>query len=71
MMGVWQGFKAISDVETMSFFKIIQVGIPILALMVTIISLIFYIFHKGFNSLYGRYRQQLIGTLNELEETEE
>jgi len=43
----------------------------ILLIMAILIALIFYIFHKGFNALYGKYRQQLIGTLNELDETEE
>lgn len=71
VMGVIQGIKTIPGLETLSKLKLIMAGCLILLIMATIIALIFYIFHKGFNSLYGKYRQQLIGTLNELDETEE
>jgi len=60
-----------SGIETMSNLRLIMAGFLILLVMASLIALIFYIFHKGFNSLYGKYRQQLIGTLNELDETEE
>lgn len=71
VMGVIQEIKTIPGLETLSKLKLIMAGCLILLIMATIIALIFYIFHKGFNSLYGKYRQQLIGTLNELDETEE
>lgn len=70
-MGVWEGIKSMSGLETMSNPRLIMAGFLILLVMASLIALIFYIFHKGFNSLYGKYRQQLIGTLNELDETEE
>jgi hypothetical protein len=43
-----------------------------LVLMIALfIGALFYVFHKGFNSLYGKYREQLIQALNELEEQED
>ena len=71
IMGVWEGIKSMSGYQTMSNPRLIVAGLLILLVMAALITLIFYIFHKGFNSLYGKYRQQLIGTLNELDETEE
>lgn len=71
VMGVWQGIKSMSGLQTLSNPRLILAGILILLVMAFLIALVFYIFHKGFNSLYGKYRQQLIGTLNELDETEE
>ena len=71
VMGVWEGIKSMSGYQTMSNPRLIVAGLLILLVMAIIVTLIFYIFHKGFNSLYGKYRQQLIGTLNELDETEE
>ncbi len=70
-MGVWKGIKIMPDYQTVSQLKLIMGELVIILVMVALIALIFYIFHKGFNVLYGKYRQQLIGTLNELEETEE
>jgi hypothetical protein len=70
-MGVWQGIETIPGLETLNNLKLFVAGIAVLLIIAILISLIFYIFHKGFNSLYGKYRQQLIGTLNELDETEE
>jgi len=69
--GVWEAIKTMSGSQTMGNPRLIETGLLILLIMTILISLIFYIFHKGFNSLYGKYRQQLIGTLNELDETEE
>jgi len=71
VMGVLEGIKSMSGINAMSNRRIIIAGFLILLVMAALIALIFYIFHKGFNSLYGKYRLQLIGTLNELEETEE
>lgn len=70
-LGVRQGIKMMPGLESVGNLKLITGEFLILLVMVILIALIFYIFHKGFNALYGKYRQQLIGTLNELEETEE
>ena len=70
-LGVWEGIKSMSGLEMMSNPRLMMAGFLILLVMATLIALVFYIFHKGFNSLYGKYRQQLIGTLHELDETEE
>jgi hypothetical protein len=71
IMGVWEGIRSMAGLEIMNNSRLIMAGFLILLVMATLITLIFYIFHKGFNSLYGKYRQQLIGTLDELDETEE
>jgi len=42
-----------------------------LVMLGLLIGSIFYIFHKGFNLLFGKYRDQLIQSLNELQENEE
>jgi hypothetical protein len=70
-MGVWQGIKTMPGLEALNNLKLLIAGTLVLLIMAALISMIFYLFHKGFNSLYGKYRQQLIGTLNELDETEE
>jgi hypothetical protein len=71
VMGFWQAIKTIPGFENNSPIKRIPCELFVLIVMAVLIALIFYIFHKGFNSLYGKYRQQLIGTLHELDETEE
>ena len=71
VMGVWQGIKNTPGLENVSQLKRITVELFMLLVMVLLIALIFYIFHKGFNALYGKYHHQLIATLNELDETEE
>jgi len=71
VMGVWEGIKTMPAFETISQMKKITYELFILLVMLTLIALIFFIFHKGFNSLYGKYRRQLIGTLHELDETED
>ena len=71
VLGVWEGIRVNSGLENLSFLKLFLIILIIVLVMSAIIALIFYLFHKGFNSLYGKYRQQLIATLNELEETEE
>jgi hypothetical protein len=71
VMGVWQGIKTIPGTENIGHIRLILGELFILLVMTGILCMIFYIFHKGFNALYGKYRQQLIGTLNELDETEE
>jgi hypothetical protein len=69
--GVWLGIKTTAAPESMNPLRTIIIWLMILLIMAALISSIFYIFHKGFNSLYGKYRQQLIGTLNELDEIKE
>ena len=71
IMGAWEGIKSMSGLQTMNNPRLILAGILILLVMASLIALVFYLFHKGFNTLYGKYRQQLIGTINELDETEE
>jgi hypothetical protein len=71
IMGAWEGLKTITCIGSVGNFRLIIAGLVIVLIMAMLIALIFYIFHKGFNSLYGKYRQQLIGTLNELNETED
>ncbi len=69
--GVWLGIHAVPDGKTMNLFQLIMTIFIILLIITALVSLVFYLFHKGFNSLYGKYRQQLIVTMNELDETEE
>ena len=71
--GVWEGlqFSGGYGNHHLRLNSIILIVVIIILLMLTIIVIIFYIFHKGFDSLYGKYRNQLIEMLNELEDTEE
>jgi len=71
IMGVWQGIERLSVAQNTSILRLTLGGLLIILIMTTFITLVFYIFHKGFNALYGKYREQLIGTLNELDEIEE
>ena len=50
---------------------IVVVASAMLVMLGLLIGSIFYIFHKGFNLLFGKYRDQLIQSLNELQENEE
>lgn len=70
-LGFWEGISYNSEPGNLNLKTIILGGLIILIVMSTLIASIFYLFHKGFDSLYGKYRQQLIATLNELEETTE
>jgi len=71
VMGVWEGIHTFPGLESANNYRLVIAGLMVLFVMMSIIILIFYLFHKGFNALYGQYRKQLIGTLNELEETED
>jgi len=71
IIGVWEGIHAVPGGKTMNSLQITMTILIIILVMMILISLIFYLFHKGFNALFGKYRKQLIGTLNELDETEE
>lgn len=71
LSGASKGFESISINETPSTGVIVVVMLSMLALLGLLIGSIFYIFHKGFNLLFGKYRDQLIQSLNELQENEE
>jgi hypothetical protein len=71
LYGAWTGFTIASGSEVLEPKMKIVTGALIIAILAISITAIFYIFHKGFNSLYGKYSDQLTKTLNELEETEE
>jgi len=71
IIGVLQGIHAVPGGKTMNSLQITVTILVIMLIITILISLIFYLFHKGFNALFGKYREQLIGTLNELDETEE
>lgn len=73
--GIYQGVKFKADtapegIINLSFGKImILIGVG-LAVLIPLISLIFFLLHRGFNNLYGRYLSNLNETLRELEESE-
>lgn len=71
ILGIWAGNKVKPYSGRMDLNSILLAGLVVLIVMSSLIAFVFYLFHKGFNSLYGKYRQQLIATLNELEETTE
>ncbi len=71
LSGARQGFESIKMNQTPSTFAIVIVATVMIILLGLLIGSIFYIFHKGFNLLFGKYRDQLIQSLNELQEIEE
>jgi hypothetical protein len=71
LSGAHQGFESIKMSQTPSTGSIFIVAIAMIILLGLLIGSIFYIFHKGFNLLFGKYRDQLIQSLNELQEIEE
>jgi hypothetical protein len=71
LYGAWTGFTVASGSEAMEPKMKIIIGALIIIILAICIVAIFYIFHKGFNSLYGKYSDQLTMTLNELEEIDE
>lgn len=71
LSGATKGFESIQMSRTPSAFVIVVVVICMLVLLGLLIGSIFYIFHKGFNVLFGKYRDQLTQSLNELQENEE
>ena len=71
VLGFWEGISYNSEPGNLNLKTVFLGGLIILIVMSALIAFIFYLFHKGFDSLYGKYRQQLIATLNELEETTE
>ena len=71
LTGADKGFESIRISQTPSTMAILIVVISMLILLGLLAGSIFYIFHKGFNLLFGKYRDQLIQSLNELQENEE
>ncbi|MEI6275126.1 MAG: hypothetical protein WCP08_04005 [Prolixibacteraceae bacterium] len=71
LSGAHQGFEAIKMSQTPSTLSVVIVVAAMIILLGLLIGSIFYIFHKGFNLLFGKYRDQLIQSLNELQEIEE
>ena len=71
LSGASKGFESISIHETPATQVIIVVVLCMIVLFGLLVGSIFYIFHKGFNLLFGKYRDQLIQSLNELQEHEE
>ena len=71
LTGADKGFESIRISQTPSTMAIIIVVLSMLILLGLLAGSIFYIFHKGFNLLFGKYRDQLIQSLNELQENEE
>lgn len=68
----WINFNVASGLEDPNYKTKNIIGLLIFTFLILLfIVTIFYIFHKGFNTLYGKYSDQLTKTLNELEETEE
>ena len=71
LSGVHQGFESVQIIQSPTAFAIVLVICAMMVLLVLLVGSIFYIFHKGFNLLFGKYRDQLIQSLNELQENEE
>lgn len=71
LSGASHGFKTVTISQTPSAFAVVIVVVSLLVLLGLLIGSIFYIFHKGFNVLFGKYHNQLIQSLNELQENEE
>jgi len=71
LSGASKGFESIRIAQTPSIFVVVVVVLCMLVMLGLLIGSIFYIFHKGFNLLFGKYRDQLIQSLNELQENEE
>jgi hypothetical protein len=71
LSGAHRGFELIKINQTPSTSAIVIVVCLMLILLGLLVGSIFYIFHKGFNLLFGKYRDQLIKSLYELQENEE
>jgi len=71
LSGAGKGFETVKFSQTPSALAIVVVVVSMLILLGLLIGAIFYIFHKGFKILFGKYRDQLIQSLNELQENEE
>ena len=71
LSGVQKGLQYVSINENPSTLSIVIVAAVMLILLGLLVGSIFFIFHKGFNLLFGKYRDQLMQSLNELQENEE
>ena len=69
--GANKGFQSVQISQAPSLLNVAIVVVAMLLLLGLILGSIFYIFHKGYNHLFGKYRDQLIKSLNELQENEE
>ena len=69
--GANKGFQSVQISQQPSLLNVAIVVVAMLLLLGLILGSIFYIFHKGYNHLFGKYRDQLIKSLNELQENEE
>ena len=71
LSGAQKGFQTIRITQTPTTASIIVAGVLMLILLGLLVGSIFFIFHKGYKHLFGKYRDQLIQSLNELQENEE
>jgi hypothetical protein len=71
LSGANKGFQSVQISQPSSILNVAIVVVAMLLLLGLILGSIFYIFHKGYNHLFGKYRDQLIKSLNELQENEE
>lgn len=71
LSGAHKGFQTIQTTQTPTTTSIVIAGVLMFILLGLLVGSIFYIFHKGYNHLFGKYRDQLIQSLNELQENEE
>lgn len=71
LSGANKGFESVQISQPPSILNVAVVVVAMLLLLGLILGSIFYIFHKGYNHLFGKYRDQLIKSLNELQEQEE
>jgi len=71
LSGANKGFQSVQISQPPSILNVAIVAVAMLFLLGLILGSIFYIFHKGYNHLFGKYRDQLIKSLNELQENEE
>jgi hypothetical protein len=71
LSGASKGFESATISQTPETSAIVIVAVSMVLLLGLLIGSIFYIFHKGFNVLFGKYHHQLIQSLNELQENEE
>ena len=72
--GLYEGVKVKADsvaggMENLAASKIFTIFGVGLAILIPLIAITFFLLHKGFNNLYGRYLIKLNETLLELDET--
>lgn len=69
--GAQKGFETIRTIQEPTTLSVVVASVLMLVLLTLLIGSIIYIFHKGFKLLFGKYQEQLIQSLNELQENEE